>query len=120
MAKVRKRTWENKDGKQTAWIADYSDQAGKRHIKTFPTQKAAKTWLVETQHEVKQGVHTPVRTSVTVAEAGESWIAQAETDGRPRQCCNIGSTSDTISCRSSAGRSSPSSRRPPWRAFEVP
>jgi integrase len=81
MAKVRKRTWESKGGKRNAWIADYTDQAGKRHIKTFPTQKAAKTWLVETQHEVKQGVHTPVRTSITVAEAGETWIAQAETDG---------------------------------------
>ena len=81
MAKVRKRTWESKGGKRNAWIADYTDQAGKRHIKTFPTQTAAKTWLIETQHEVKQGVHTPVRTSITVAEAGETWIAQAETDG---------------------------------------
>jgi integrase len=81
VAKVRKRTWTNKDGEQTAWIADYLDQAGKRHIKTFPTQKAAKTWLVETQHEVKQGIHTPVRSSATIAEAGEEWITQAETDG---------------------------------------
>jgi hypothetical protein len=36
MAKVRKRTWTRKAGPQTAWIADYFDQAGKRHIKTFP------------------------------------------------------------------------------------
>ena len=35
MAKVRKRTWRNSKGEQTAWIADYFDQAGKRHIKTF-------------------------------------------------------------------------------------
>jgi integrase len=81
MAKVRKRTWTSKAGEQTAWIADYLDQAGKRHIKTFATQKAAKDWLVETQHEVKQGIHTPSRTSITVAEAGEEWISQAETDG---------------------------------------
>jgi integrase len=81
MAKVRKRTWNNKAGEQTAWIADYFDQQGKRHIKTFPTQKAAKAWLVETQHEVKQGVHTPASSSITVADAGELWIAQAETDG---------------------------------------
>ena len=52
--------------------------------KRFRRKRPAKTWLVETQHEVKQGVHTPVRTSITVAEAGETWIAQAETGGRPR------------------------------------
>ena len=39
MAKVRKRTWTNSKGEQTAWIADYFDQAGKRHIKTFETEK---------------------------------------------------------------------------------
>ena len=38
MAKVRKRTWTNSKGEQTAWIADYFDQAGKRHIKTFETK----------------------------------------------------------------------------------
>jgi hypothetical protein len=81
MAKVRKRTWTNKEGKQTAWIADYTDQAGDRHIKTFPTQKAAKTWLVETQKEIKQGINTAASSSATIAEAGEEWITQAETDG---------------------------------------
>jgi integrase len=81
MAKVRKRTWTNKGGEQTAFVADYVDQAGKRHIKTFPTQKAAKAWLRDTLHEVNQGIHTPARASITIAEAGEEWIALAETDG---------------------------------------
>jgi integrase len=84
MAKVRKRTWTNSKGEQVAWIADYFDQQGRRHIKTFPTQKAAKAWLVETQHEVKQGVHTPANASITVAAAGVAWIAQAKTDGLDR------------------------------------
>jgi len=35
MAKIRKRTWTNSKGEQTAWIADYFDQDGKRHIKTL-------------------------------------------------------------------------------------
>jgi hypothetical protein len=39
MAKVRKRTWTNKSGEQTAWIADYDDQDGKRQ------KKAAQDWL---------------------------------------------------------------------------
>jgi integrase len=81
MATVRKRTWTTKKGAKTAWIADYFDQEGKRHIETFPTQKAAKSWLVETQHEVKQGVHTPASSSITLAEAAELWIAQADADG---------------------------------------
>jgi integrase len=39
MAKVRKRTWTNKAGTQTAWIADYCDAQGKRHIKTFDKKR---------------------------------------------------------------------------------
>jgi hypothetical protein len=35
MAKIRKRTWTNSKGEQTAWIADYFDQDRKRHIKTW-------------------------------------------------------------------------------------
>jgi integrase len=81
MAKVRKRTWQNKKGEQTAWIADYFDQAGKRHIKTFDTKREATAWLAETQVEVRQGVHTPTSASITVAEAGEQWIEQADADG---------------------------------------
>jgi integrase len=81
MANVRKRTWTNREGEQSAWVADYTDRAGQRHIKTFPTQKTAKAWLAETQHELKQGIHTPASASITVTKAGEEWIAQAETDG---------------------------------------
>jgi integrase len=86
MAKVRKRTWKNKAGEQTAWIADYFDQGGKdgkpvRHIKTFKTKREAADWLARTQVEVQQGVHTPANLSLTVDEAGELWIAQGETDG---------------------------------------
>jgi integrase len=78
MAKVRKRTWISKAGEQTAWIADYRDQAGKRHIKTFDTKKAATAWLVTAQGEVARGVHTPENASITVAEAAEIWIEKGE------------------------------------------
>jgi integrase len=78
MAKVRKRTWTNKAGEQTAWIADYFDQQGKRHIKTFDTKKAASAWLVTTQGEVVRGVHTAENASITVAEAAELWIQTGE------------------------------------------
>jgi integrase len=84
MASVRKRTWRRGDETKTAWIADYFDQDGKRHIKTFALKRDAVDWLGETKIEVKQGVHTPESKSVTVAEAGEEWIAQAATDGLER------------------------------------
>jgi len=78
MATVRKRKWTNKEGEQVAWIADYFDQQGRRHIKTFDTKKAASAWLVTTQGEVSRGVHTPETASITVAEAAEIWIEKGE------------------------------------------
>jgi integrase len=84
MAKVRKRTWTNKSGEQTAWIADYfspgKDGKPERHIKTFATKKAASAWLVTAQGEVARGVHTPASASITVAAAGDAWLLAAEAD----------------------------------------
>jgi integrase len=74
MASIRKRTWRNKEGEQTACVADYFDQHSKRHIKTFETKKEADAWLVKARGEVERGVHTPESTSITVAEAAELWI----------------------------------------------
>ena len=49
MATVRKRNWRAASGEEkTAWIADYFDGAGKRHIKTFRTRKAADEWQIAT------------------------------------------------------------------------
>ena len=43
---VRKRTWTNRQGDtKVAWFADYHDQHGKRHRKTFATKEAAKVGL---------------------------------------------------------------------------
>ncbi len=85
MASVRKRTWTAASGEaKTAWIADYFDQAGKRHIKTFQRKKDAQDWLPSAQHEVKQGIHTPERDSITVTEAGALWLARGERDGLER------------------------------------
>ena len=82
MATIRKRTWTTRRGEsKSAWIADYTDQAGKQHIKTFATKRAADAWLVTARHEISLGVHTPDTASSTVAEAGEVWIDQAEADG---------------------------------------
>jgi integrase len=84
MAKVRKRVWSNAKGEQTAWVADYFDQAGKRHIKTFETKREAAAWLVTTSGEVARGVHTPESASITVAEAAELWIEKGKLENLER------------------------------------
>jgi integrase len=84
MASIRKRTWKSGSEEKTAWIADYFDQGGQRHIKTFKQKKEADAWLVAARREVQQGTHTPASNRTTVAEAGELWIAEAEADGLER------------------------------------
>jgi integrase len=78
MASVRKRTWKSGGETKTAWVADYFDQSGKRHIKTFDRKKDADAWLVDARGEVKRGVHTPESTSITIDEAAELWIETSE------------------------------------------
>src|SRR5690348_10762767 len=78
MASIRKRTWKSGRLEKTAWVADYFDQAGKRHIKTFTTKKAADAWLVTAREQIARGVHTPENASITVAEAAELWINRGE------------------------------------------
>jgi integrase len=78
MATVRKRTWKTGAETKTAWIADYFDQEGKRHIKTCKTKKEADAFLVQARHEVARGVHTPENASITVAEAATLWIEKGQ------------------------------------------
>jgi integrase len=78
MATVRKRTWKSGAETKTAWVADYTDQAGKRHLKTFERKKDADAWLIDARSEVKRGVHNPDSTSITVSEAAELWIRRGE------------------------------------------
>jgi integrase len=74
MASIRKRTWEAGGEIKSAWVADYFDQQGKRHLKTFSTKKAAEAWLVNARHEVARGTHSSESDSITVAEAGALWV----------------------------------------------
>jgi integrase len=76
---VRKRTWTTvKDERKEAWIVDYVDQKGERHIRTFATQKDAKAWHATATIEVDRGIHTASSRSATVAKAGELWLETAE------------------------------------------
>ena len=80
---VRKRVWVTKSGeRKEAWIVDYVDQAGDRHIETFSRKKEADAFRDFVGVNVRAGTHTPVSKSITVAEAAEDWITAVELEGR--------------------------------------
>jgi integrase len=71
---IRKRTWKSPEGEKTAWVVDYVDQTGKRRLKTFERKKDAEDFHTTAKVEIKAGIHTADRSSITVGEAGELWI----------------------------------------------
>ena len=75
MASIRKRKF---GSDKEAWIVDYRDQHGKRHLKTFATKKEAEAWKVNALHEVQQGIHTPISASKTVEETWRLWMTDCE------------------------------------------
>jgi integrase len=82
---VRKRVWTTRKGeRKEAWVVDYSDQDGDRHIETFDKKKDADAYHATVQVDVRQGIHTAPSKSMTVAEAAESWIKRVEAEGRER------------------------------------
>lgn len=82
---VRKRTWTTRKGEmREAWIVDYADQDGDRHIETFARKKDADDYHATVRVDVGKGVHTAPSKSITVAEAAENWIKRVEAEGRER------------------------------------
>jgi integrase len=72
---VRKRSWTTKTGeRREAWVVDYVDQQGDRHIETFARQRDAKQRHDKVNVDVSKGVHVAASKSVTVAEAGNNWL----------------------------------------------
>ena len=82
---VRKRQWSTRKGKsKTAWVANYSDQHGKRHLKTFSTKRAADGWLTKTKLEIGDGAHRANGANTTVADAARLWLTRCAADGLER------------------------------------
>ncbi|HEY8006975.1 MAG TPA: hypothetical protein VIE66_09320 [Methylocella sp.] len=72
---IRKRTWKTARGEaKEAWVVDYTDQGGKRRLKTFKKKKEADAFETKAQFEITQGTHTPDSARITVAEAAEKWL----------------------------------------------
>jgi integrase len=82
---VRKRTRINgKSEARTTWLADYFDQFGNRHRKTFILKKDADAWLTEAKTEVKAGIHTPDADAIRIEQAAQLWLHHCELDGIER------------------------------------
>jgi integrase len=80
---VRKREWTTRKGEaKEAWIADYTDGAGQRHIQTFAKKKDADAFAAKTKVAVNAGVH--VNTDLTIAKVADKWIKRVTADGLER------------------------------------
>lgn len=86
---VRKRTWITPKGEEkSAWVVDYTDQQGKRRLKTFTKKKEADQFAATATVEVREGVHVADSASVTVEKAGQFWIRSGEAAGLERSTIN--------------------------------
>jgi integrase len=82
---VRKRKWTTRKGEvREAWIVDYVDAEGLRHIDTFARKKDADAREAQVTVDVCAGIHTPASQSITVAEAAANWIDYVERGERER------------------------------------
>ena len=82
---VRKRTWKSPSGEmREAWVVDYVDQHGDRHLKTFTKKRDADAHHAIVGAAVRAGVHTADSKSITVAKAAELWLESCEAAGLER------------------------------------
>jgi len=87
---VRKRTWSNGDGSQgEAWVAAYTDQKGKRRLRSFDRKREADDYHASVSTELRTGIHVPDSQSVTIAEAGRLWLQSCEANGLERTTLEV-------------------------------
>src|SRR5262245_4062540 len=67
-----------------AWVVDYVDQHGDRHIKTFAKKRDADAHHAVVGVAVRAGTHTADAKSVTVARAAELWLESCDAAGLER------------------------------------
>src|SRR5215471_4132262 len=82
---VRKRTWKTNTGEaRSAFVVDYTDQLGERHLETFKRKRDAETRHAQVAVNVRAGIHTADSRSITVTEAGQLWLKSREAAGIER------------------------------------
>lgn len=78
MASVRKREWTHKGETKSAWVVEYTDQGGRRRMRTFEKKKDADAFRNQAAIEVQIGTHTVRSDSVTFAHAAMAWLDSCE------------------------------------------
>lgn len=78
MASVRKRNWTHKGVEKEAWVVDYTDQDGKRRLKTFTKKKAADKYRLQVETEIEQGTYIDQAEAWTVEQAGDAFLRHTE------------------------------------------
>jgi integrase len=81
---IRERVWEWNGKTKKAWVYEWRDIKGKKRLKTFKTKKQAQDFESTTRIDIKNGTHIADGDSITVAQAGELWLATCEDDGLKR------------------------------------
>ena len=80
---VRKRTWTTSRGeRKEAWLVDYADQHGERHIQDLLPQEGGRR-ISQRPSRSTYGRHPycPIKI-ITVAQAAEDWIKSVALEGR--------------------------------------
>ena len=78
MASVAKREWTHKGETKTAWVVRYTDQGGKRRMKTFEKKKDADKFRNQVETEVEKGEHVVATKDTTVKAVADAFIKHVE------------------------------------------
>jgi len=79
---IRKRIWPTQAGQhREAWVVDYTDQQGKRRLKTFKRKHDADSFAATTKVQISEGVHVADSASITLKDAAENWITSCRSAG---------------------------------------
>lgn len=84
MASVAKREWTHKGETKVAWVVRYTDQGGKRRLKTFDKKKDADRYRTKVEGEIEGGTHVADRESATLSAALDLWLSHCDNRVRAR------------------------------------
>ena len=74
MATVSKRKWTHAGVENEAWVVRYTDQSGKRRMKTFDRKKDADRYRTHVEVEIEKGEHTPDSESALIRNLAKVYL----------------------------------------------
>ncbi|GJE44928.1 phage integrase central domain-containing protein [Methylobacterium soli] len=78
MASVAKREWMHGGAKKIAWVVRYTDQGGKRRLKTCASKKAADKERLRIEKEIEDDAHTPDVETLLFRDAAAAWLKDCD------------------------------------------